>query len=687
MDIGTRIGSYTITRELGSGGMAMVYAARHTGIGTEHALKVLLPNYASQPRTVERFRQEARAQFRMRHRNIVQVTDFVEDGKTLALVMDLIGGKTLHEAMQRRPGPWPFGDVAAVMLPVLDAMAYAHSEGIDGQPVVHRDLKPENVMLDLAGDRPFPGVPKVMDFGIAKVLGESNVGTKTNARMGTAAYMAPEQFRNAKDVTAAADVWALGMMLWQLLAGRLPIDPDDQVALLEMYTGRTTVPRLDTVGIELPREVVDAVATALNVDPNKRFQSAAALLRAVQSGAEAWHRFEAELVRRQEKEKARAEQEARQREEQEARLRVEQEQARVRQEREALERAHGHQQRGAVAQVTSTSNAARTTVNKAWVALAVLIALLLFFLAYLAAGPRESSEQHAQPVAFAGLSWQGETAAQPMKWADAYRYCEALDVGNHSDWRLPNHHELTTVVDKQRVTAPLVVAEIHENTRPAGLYWSGTRNNSDTVVYALSFKDGELGSAQTAEYGWVRCVRGEQLRPPAPMLAASAAPTSAPAVDKPPSNWAQVIAAAKARRGDTDALWRTEVVDPTDNPNHFVDNGDGTVFDPDLGLTWQKEDNGKDVNWKRAKAYCKSLTLRGKSDWRLPGILELVTLADATKPQGARVATAFPPDSAWNWSATAYHPSPSSDAWGVGFHYGNSNYVDISSGLRARCVR
>jgi serine/threonine protein kinase len=282
--IGERIGTYEITQLLGSGGMAMVYAARHTSLDTDHALKILLPNYASNPRTVERFRQEARAQFRMRHPNIVQVTDFVEEGDNLALVMDLIPGITLAEAMRQSPGPWPVEDVVAVMRPVLEAMTYAHREGLDGAAVVHRDLKPENVMLDLHSDRPWPGVPKVMDFGIAKVLGASNVATATNARMGTLGYMSPEQFRNAKDVGAPADVWALGVMLWQLLTGRLPVDPENNFALLDLYRGVTPVPLLTEVVPGMPVALSQAVAQAMALDPGDRFADAAPLLRAVNFG-------------------------------------------------------------------------------------------------------------------------------------------------------------------------------------------------------------------------------------------------------------------------------------------------------------------------------------------------------------------------------------------------------------------
>ncbi|MSQ84029.1 MAG: serine/threonine protein kinase [Myxococcales bacterium] len=276
---GHRIGNYEIQSVLGDGGMAIVYRARHLAMGTDHAIKVLLANYALQPRTVERFRLEARAQFKLRHPNIVQVTEYVDDAGAPALVMDLVEGMTLRQAIDRRPGPWPMADVLAVMSSVLEGMAFVHREGLDGEPVVHRDLKPENILLDLAGGKPWPGVAKIADFGVAKVRGSSPVATQANVRIGTAAYMAPEQFKGAQDVDARADVWSLGMMTWELVAGRLPIDCNDQLALMQLYSGQQPLQRLNVVVPDCPNVLASAVAQALAVDAELRFQDAVPLLR------------------------------------------------------------------------------------------------------------------------------------------------------------------------------------------------------------------------------------------------------------------------------------------------------------------------------------------------------------------------------------------------------------------------
>ncbi|MSP92819.1 MAG: DUF1566 domain-containing protein [Myxococcales bacterium] len=268
--------------------MAVVYRATHTAMGTEHAIKVLLPNLAMNPKTVERFRQEARAQFRLRHPNIVQVTDYVETDEEIALVMDLVHGMTLRAAMDQRPGPWSAANVVEVMRPVIDAVSFAHRQGLDGAAVVHRDLKPENILLDLGQGQPWPGTPKVADFGIAKVkqMDTDRQLTGTNARMGTVPYMAPEQYSSAKDVDPRADVWALGMMLWHLLAGRLPVNPNNNLELYELYAGRVPVPHLLAVVPGIPQTLSDAVAQALSVDVAGRFQDAWPLLRAVESAVQ-----------------------------------------------------------------------------------------------------------------------------------------------------------------------------------------------------------------------------------------------------------------------------------------------------------------------------------------------------------------------------------------------------------------
>ncbi len=272
---GTRIGNYEIDRVLGDGGMAVVYAGRSLTLEQPVAIKVLLSNLAARPAVVQRFRREARLQFQLQHPNIVRVIDLIEDADAVALVLDLIDGQSLDVLLAER-GPMPWPAALDLLLPVVEAVGYAHDKG-----VVHRDMKPGNVMVEMRNG--VLGAAKVMDFGIAKVLGDSGQ-TGTNARLGTWGYMAPEQFRGAREVDARADVFALGMLLWEVVAGRLPFNPEDQFAVMQTYGGMLAIPRLDAV-TECPTWLADVVAQALSIDPADRFQDAALLAKVLKGGA------------------------------------------------------------------------------------------------------------------------------------------------------------------------------------------------------------------------------------------------------------------------------------------------------------------------------------------------------------------------------------------------------------------
>jgi formylglycine-generating enzyme required for sulfatase activity/tRNA A-37 threonylcarbamoyl transferase component Bud32 len=253
------VGSYRVVRFLGAGGMGMVYEVEHTHVRSRHAMKSLAEQYLINPAIRERFKREAQLMSQLSaHPHVVRATDVVETEKQLALIIDLVDGGDLGQALDARPGPLPWAEAWKILKPVVSAVAFAHAS-----KVVHRDLKPENVLLRRDGT--WPGVPVVADFGIAKVLG-SESATRTQARMGTAGYGAPEQFKNAKEVGAEADVWALGMLTYRLVKGELPVDPEDNMALIKLYEGMTPAPRLTGV----PDAVAHAVAAALTPDPGQR---------------------------------------------------------------------------------------------------------------------------------------------------------------------------------------------------------------------------------------------------------------------------------------------------------------------------------------------------------------------------------------------------------------------------------
>jgi formylglycine-generating enzyme required for sulfatase activity len=253
------LGSYRVIRFLGAGGMGAVYEAQHVRRGSRHALKVLGHQYLHSPAVRDRFKREAHLMAALGgHPSIVKATEVIDTPENVALVLELVTGGDLGAALERRPGPLPWPEAWRILKPVVSAMTHAHA-----QRVVHRDLKPENVLL--RPDGTWAGEPLVTDFGIAKVLGADSA-TRTQSRMGTTGYGAPEQFKNAKEVGPEADVWALAMLTWRLVMGRLPIDPDDNMAVIRLYEGLEAVPPL--VGV--PDTVRHAVMAAFSVDPKNR---------------------------------------------------------------------------------------------------------------------------------------------------------------------------------------------------------------------------------------------------------------------------------------------------------------------------------------------------------------------------------------------------------------------------------
>jgi tRNA A-37 threonylcarbamoyl transferase component Bud32 len=218
--VGSRIGNYEIIAKLGEGGMGTVYLARHTLLGREAAIKVLLPECSNNPEIVERFFNEARAATAIRHPGIVEVYDFgYHDGNQAFIVMEYLRGESL-DARIKRAGRLPEDQALAITRQIAGALAAAHSAGI-----IHRDLKPDNIFLVrdpevLGGER-----IRLLDFGIAKLTGSSQSSgshTRTGALMGTPTYMSPEQCTGAGNVDARTDLYALGCILFRMLCGRPP---------------------------------------------------------------------------------------------------------------------------------------------------------------------------------------------------------------------------------------------------------------------------------------------------------------------------------------------------------------------------------------------------------------------------------------------------------------------------------
>ena len=268
---------YAIVREIGRGGMGVVYEAEHTELGKRIAVKVLLDKYADDDEAVVRFKREALAASRIGSPHIIDVSHIgsAPDGRPY-VVMELLEGESLA-ALLRRSGPMEPARALHVIRQVLRATGAAHAKGI-----VHRDLKPDNIFIVDRDDQ--HDFVKLLDFGISKFLetGEFSLKTQlttTGAVMGTPLYMAPEQAMGAP-IAPSVDIYACGVMLYEMLAGRPPfVDGNYNMIVAQLLTAKP--PRLDELRKKLPKQLVAAVHHALEKEPAARFATADAFAAAL----------------------------------------------------------------------------------------------------------------------------------------------------------------------------------------------------------------------------------------------------------------------------------------------------------------------------------------------------------------------------------------------------------------------
>jgi len=261
-------GRYRITRKLGEGGMGEVYAADHVHIEKKFAIKLLRQEILSNPEAISRFRQEARSSSSIGHRNIIAIEDFgtLNDGR-IYMCMELLNGAALNDLITT---PQPPDRLLNILIQTGHGLAAAHAKNI-----VHRDMKPENIFVTLTANN--EDVPKLLDFGIAKVAGNdgNNNLTKTGTIFGTPFYMAPEQALG-NPVDARTDIYAVGVIMYEVFSGELPFKGESFMGILTQHITTNPQPVQNVAaknGRPLPAGLADIITKCMQKDPNQRFSS------------------------------------------------------------------------------------------------------------------------------------------------------------------------------------------------------------------------------------------------------------------------------------------------------------------------------------------------------------------------------------------------------------------------------
>ncbi|HEX6508466.1 MAG TPA: protein kinase [Chloroflexota bacterium] len=252
-------GRYRLLAPLGEGGMAAVYRARDLRLNREVAVKILHDDLTRDPGFLARFEREAQVVAGLAHPHIVPVYDVGDESGTRYIIMEYIRGRTLKETLEAG-GQLSEPQAVGIMAAVLDALGYAHARGL-----IHRDVKPHNILLTR------DGTARLADFGIAHLVDGST--TRTAAILGSAQYLSPEQSRG-EEATLRSDIYACGIVLYEMLSGRPPFDGQNALAIANQHI-HTPPPSLVTEGVEVSRQVDGAIQRALAKDPDARFPDTA----------------------------------------------------------------------------------------------------------------------------------------------------------------------------------------------------------------------------------------------------------------------------------------------------------------------------------------------------------------------------------------------------------------------------
>jgi serine/threonine-protein kinase len=253
----THFNAYTDLKLIGYGGMSDVYRANHPTLGQPVAIKLLSPRLATDPSFYKRFEYEARLISRLHHPNIVHVYDFGEEGDTRYIVMEYIDGQSLKEYLQAC-GRLPLAHAKSILSAIAGALDYVHSQGL-----VHRDINQTSGIFR----------PVLMDFGIAKLVGENTQLTQTEALLGTLDYIAPEQIQATPDVDQHADVYSFGVLAFELITGQLPFRYSNPGALLMAHL-REPPPEAHSLVSDIPQQISSILQRAMAKMPEERYSTA-----------------------------------------------------------------------------------------------------------------------------------------------------------------------------------------------------------------------------------------------------------------------------------------------------------------------------------------------------------------------------------------------------------------------------
>ena len=259
---------YRLDELVGEGGMAIVYRGYDLVLNRDVAVKLLRDQYGADENFLARFDREAQSAARLSHPNVVNVYDVGQDGNVRYIVMEHIEGPNLKDLI-RRQGPFTVDGAAFIIRQVANGLDYAHAHDL-----VHRDIKPQNILVDTNGN------VKVVDFGIAKGLSDSNL-TEAGTGMGTVHYVSPEQARG-EQATPASDVYSTGVVLYEMLTKTIPFDADSPVGVAMQHVNAAPPPPT-SINPQLPPDVDQLIEVALAKDPNDRFSSAGEMAAALES--------------------------------------------------------------------------------------------------------------------------------------------------------------------------------------------------------------------------------------------------------------------------------------------------------------------------------------------------------------------------------------------------------------------